>query len=239
MHSAQLMPKHNAQLPVMQPAYAVQMAKDTPRKARRRENLALLIQEIGSPTELSVLVGTPKSHISAIQAGNRGIGDELAAKLERITGKAPGWMDEDHGDPVMTDDAMLVDGLNVLKRINPETHTKLTAQLMNIVRGAIEADNLIRSNTSADYVLPERAHELLGKRIVEVKATKEASPTELRELKVLAEELLKSLANQLQGISPIDDAPNESETLLGGSSGFGELQDDLPEPRSSGRRSKS
>lgn len=93
MHNAPLMSEHTAQLRVMQPAYAAWVMKDTPRQARRRRNLELLIDELGSAVALAMLTGTPKSHLSAIQAKRRGIGDELAAKLERKTGKPAGWMD--------------------------------------------------------------------------------------------------------------------------------------------------
>lgn len=66
------------------------------RRKTRRENLNLLIKEAGGPTQVALETGTPKSHFSALTAKKRGIGDELAAKLETIYGKEPGWMDKDH-----------------------------------------------------------------------------------------------------------------------------------------------
>ena len=70
------------------------MKKDeSPRRARRRERLAELISEVGSASKLATETGTPKSHISAMQSGARGLGDVLAEKLERHYGKNPGWFD--------------------------------------------------------------------------------------------------------------------------------------------------
>lgn len=63
---------------------------------RRRERLDELVDKVGQ-TRLANEIGTPKSHLSALQAGKRGIGDDLAAKLDRFAvnelGKSPGWMD--------------------------------------------------------------------------------------------------------------------------------------------------
>ncbi len=96
MLNAQLMPEHTAQRVVAQCAYACGAMRDTPRQARRRTNLALLVTEFGGATALASLSGTPKSHISAILAARRGIGDTLAAKWERKTGKQQGWFDQEH-----------------------------------------------------------------------------------------------------------------------------------------------
>jgi len=64
------------------------------RHLRRRERLAELVKEAGGASELARLAGTPKTHLSALQAGNRGIGDDLAAKFELVMDKPAGWMDE-------------------------------------------------------------------------------------------------------------------------------------------------
>lgn len=72
------------------------MVSDTPRQARRRANLrALLGEDVGAQAELAREIHTPKSHLSAILAGRRGIGDALAAKIERHYEKSAGWMDQD------------------------------------------------------------------------------------------------------------------------------------------------
>jgi plasmid maintenance system antidote protein VapI len=67
---------------------------DSPRQNQRRAQLQKLIEEAGHAADLSRLTGTPKTHISAILAGRRGIGDQLAAKLEAVMGKPAGWMDQ-------------------------------------------------------------------------------------------------------------------------------------------------
>jgi len=67
---------------------------DSPRQNLRRAQLQKLIEEAGHAADLSRISGTPKTHISAILAGRRGIGDQLAAKLESVMGKPAGWMDQ-------------------------------------------------------------------------------------------------------------------------------------------------
>jgi hypothetical protein len=82
----------------MQVAYAAEMeeARESPRKRRRRESLIALIAEVGDAATLARESGTPKSHISVILSGKRGIGDELAAKWEQLYDKEPGWFDREH-----------------------------------------------------------------------------------------------------------------------------------------------
>lgn len=102
MQSASLVSEHSAYRPVMQGAYASPMAYDSPRQLKRRENLRRLLVENGGQAQVALEVGTPKSHFSAILAGRRGLGDELASKLERHFEKPAGWMDSD-----LTDQAAL------------------------------------------------------------------------------------------------------------------------------------
>lgn len=66
---------------------------NSPRQENRRRQLQRLIDEAGSAADLCRIVCTPKSHISAILAGRRGVGDRLASKMEQRMHKAPGWMD--------------------------------------------------------------------------------------------------------------------------------------------------
>ena len=70
---------------------------DSPRQNLRRAQLQKLVEEAGHAADLSRLSGTPKTHLSAILAGRRGIGDQLAAKLENVMGKPAGWMDQMDG----------------------------------------------------------------------------------------------------------------------------------------------
>lgn len=71
----------------------------------RLKNLELLIDKAGSATKLARLVGTNSSYISQVRrqmltkkGTPRGIGDDLAGKLEQGMGKHEGWMDEPHQD---------------------------------------------------------------------------------------------------------------------------------------------
>ena len=70
---------------------------DSPRQNQRRAQLLRLIEEAGHAADLARISGTPKTHLSAIVAGRRGIGDQLAAKLESVMGKPAGWMDQPAG----------------------------------------------------------------------------------------------------------------------------------------------
>lgn len=97
MQSAQLRREHSAYGRVMQAAYARPMTEISERRRRRQGKLIALLEEIGGPTKAAEDTGTPRSHISAMKAGTRGVGDGLAAKLERQYGKPPGWFD----DPLM------------------------------------------------------------------------------------------------------------------------------------------
>ncbi len=69
----------------------------------RLKNLELLIVEAGSAVKLARRVGTNSSYISQVRhqmptrSGTpRGIGDDLAGKLEQGMGKHDGWLDEPH-----------------------------------------------------------------------------------------------------------------------------------------------
>lgn len=96
MHSATLRPEHSAYRPVMQLAYSGGMTNGSPRQVRRRENLRKLIgEEAGAQAQLALDIGTPKSHLSAILAGRRGVGDALAKKIEDHFGLPAGMLDSD------------------------------------------------------------------------------------------------------------------------------------------------
>ena len=110
MHSAQHDGKHNAYEKLMQDAYASRMEKsenpESPRRMRRRERLKLLLSEEGSAANVARIVDTPRSHLSAISSGARGLGDELAAKLEQAFQKPAGWFDtpiSKSGEPELVD----------------------------------------------------------------------------------------------------------------------------------------
>ena len=71
----------------------------------RLQNLELLITEAGSAAKLARIAGTNSSYLSQVRnqmptkkGTPRGVGDDLAEKLERSMGKPVGWMDESHED---------------------------------------------------------------------------------------------------------------------------------------------
>ena len=55
---------------------------ESPRRVRRRARLVLLLSECGGAAQVARETGTPKTYISAIVNGTRGLGDKLAAKFE-------------------------------------------------------------------------------------------------------------------------------------------------------------
>ena len=112
----------------MQVAYYLKMKKDeSPRRARRRVRLGELIAEVGSATQLANECGTPKSHVSAMLAGTRGLGDAMAEKLEMFYAKPPGWFDQPaltEGAPVAAPQAPV--DINVNRRAPPDAVALLT-----------------------------------------------------------------------------------------------------------------
>lgn len=82
------------------------MSTHSPRQTLRRVNLELVLnsREVGGPKKLAEMMNKPNlaSHFTTLRKGRRGIGDDLAAAIERATGKPRGWMDEQH--PVAGED---------------------------------------------------------------------------------------------------------------------------------------
>lgn len=102
-----------------------------PREQVRLNNLEILIAETGSAAKVAQLAGTSESYLSQVrrmmptQKGTpRGLGDELAARLEKGLGKPPGWMDEPHDDEtVLTDSRQLVRIGNRVLQIGGEQYS--------------------------------------------------------------------------------------------------------------------
>lgn len=103
MQSADHTAENSAYRSGTQADYARPVKISSLRHLRRRTRLSALVNEAGGVAALGRLVGTPKSHVSALMSGARGVGDDLAAKLERQMQKPAGWMDLD-GD--LTEEAL-------------------------------------------------------------------------------------------------------------------------------------
>lgn len=71
------------------------MSATSPRNIKRRANFQVLVTSGGGVNEVARLIKSPPSHISAILAGNAGIGDKLAGKIERSFEMAPGALDNE------------------------------------------------------------------------------------------------------------------------------------------------
>lgn len=104
MRYAQQNREHTAQRGVGQLAYALPVTNSTDSKppapivVRRRRNMERLIEEAGGLGAFASQARIIKSHVSAMRK-TRGIGAELAARMERAFKRPPGWLDQDHADP--------------------------------------------------------------------------------------------------------------------------------------------
>jgi hypothetical protein len=79
----------------MQVAYASSMANDRAYRDNRRYWLGRWVEESGGPKAFSASVGIVDTHVTAMVKGRRNVGDELAERIERKLGRAPGDMDRD------------------------------------------------------------------------------------------------------------------------------------------------
>lgn len=81
----------------MQVAYASEMPKTPsytgPRFQRRQHWINILVGENGGPKAVGAIVDTPATYITAMCRGSRGVGDEIADRLERRFDKPNGWLD--------------------------------------------------------------------------------------------------------------------------------------------------
>lgn len=129
--------EHSAYLAVMQVAYPARMAYDSPRQVRRRENLRRLLDENGGQAQVAREVDTPKSHFSAILAGRRGVGDELADKLERHFSKPPGWLDSEHSEAFLPEVYEVAATLNALPPTQREWALKIARDTIGALAAAL------------------------------------------------------------------------------------------------------
>ena len=111
------------------------------REQVRLNNLEILIAEAGSATKVAELAGTSESYLSQVrrkmltQSGTpRGLGNELAAKLEKGLGKPTGWMDEPH---------------EVVYKAS-DTHRRVRVVIASYTRGTISSHQSVR---------PDAAHQ--------------------------------------------------------------------------------
>ena len=145
----------------MQVAYAGSVKISSARHLRRRERLNALVLEAGGPTALAARVGTPKTHISALQAGNRGVGDKLAAKLEAKMTKPPGWMDADSLELPGDTESELSGLTSALREIRSLDQVKFQ-QLADNVRALLAA--MRETSAILSGQTPETARESLPRR---------------------------------------------------------------------------
>lgn len=118
----------------MQDAYSSEMAPNDaeqpdapvrPARAARRARLQDLLDEFGGPAAVARRTGTVASHLTACEKGRRGIGDDLATKLETGCNKPPGWMDYD-------------DRRWPFKRVPPSVYEKLDPNTKILIEGYVE-----------------------------------------------------------------------------------------------------
>jgi hypothetical protein len=94
MHVAQFGAKHSASGRAMQVAYACRMGKDRPYRENRRLWLAEVVKDLGGPAKAAAHLESVDTYLTALINGNRGVGDELAGRIEKLKGLAVGAVDQ-------------------------------------------------------------------------------------------------------------------------------------------------
>lgn len=112
--------------------------KETPRRFRRRNRLEELLGEYGGAAQVARESGTPKSHFSALLAAKRGLGDELAAKLETLYDKPEGWFDSESATAELTLPSFSIKGSGGPS--SPEHKTSLEEALATLAAMLEQAD---------------------------------------------------------------------------------------------------
>jgi hypothetical protein len=105
--------------------------------------LKQLVDQVGGFTQAEADTGTPRSHLSAIVAGRRGMGDSLAAKLEQHYGKPAGWFDQGEGHWPFP-------------RIDLQRVLRLSEKDLSYVEGRLAAALEVLEHTSHPDAIPER-----------------------------------------------------------------------------------
>lgn len=104
-------------------------------KDYRRMNAQLLAREVGSVSSLARLAGTAQSYLSQIigPRGKRDMGDDLARRLEYVTGKPHGWIDQPH-----IEDATINKARAIYEHLLTYSKDKLDA--ITLLLGIVDAD---------------------------------------------------------------------------------------------------
>ena len=179
MRSALFRREHSAYGADMQVAYAQRMAGESLRRARRRANLEKLLKEIGGATKAETDTGTPRTHFVAMEKGRRGLGDALAAKLERAYGKPPGWFDQPEHTAIWPFSLELQD--EVLN-LPPEDLARLEDMTWNFLRRT-RPDELHYADDTAATPAQEDREERERDKARQLIAAPRDKPTPLRKSK--------------------------------------------------------
>lgn len=137
MHVAQFGSEHNAYDTTMQVAYSRRVPKEAyrgPRWERRKERFRELVAQRGGPKAVADVLDTPASHVSAMASGARGIGDELADRIEARYGLENGYLDRaSDGAPVIVPPSVSPEGLSAwgsaVANVSPEVRVSVVGML--------------------------------------------------------------------------------------------------------------
>lgn len=111
----------------MQVAYAALMENPSPRRLRRQQKLNEVVRDYeGGATALAAILQTPKSHLSAMQHGRRGVGDAIAARIEHAINKPPGWMDQGPPAEISEEEMAILLAIREAREKKAESVMKLT-----------------------------------------------------------------------------------------------------------------
>lgn len=122
-------------------------------KANRIKNLRVVLKE-GFDGDLSALADaadTSYDNLWQILSGTklpsgkpRGVGDDLAEKIERAADKPPGWLDQNHD---LSDEAMLI--AEMFSRMSPEDQKRLAPIIRAAIAPAISDRDVVQKMAGA------------------------------------------------------------------------------------------
>jgi len=130
------------------------------RHMRRHHWANQLLLAGATVAEMARQVKTPRTHLSALLSGSKGIGDQLAAKIEAAYGKPAGWLDR----PISSEptDALTVREAAGIYSADPKTLAHAVSHAAGIVPPKTMVwEDLVREKIEGQFVLAVRGEALM------------------------------------------------------------------------------
>jgi hypothetical protein len=145
-----------------QAAYAEPMRVSSLRHLRRKHWANELLQLVGgNVAEMARQIETPRTHLSALLSGSKGIGDALAAKMEAAFDRPAGWLDrevftgeaaESHGTETRADKSAAGDALLA--------HS-VSQRAAIVIPKTIVWEDLVRESIEGQFLLAVKGEALM------------------------------------------------------------------------------